>query len=99
MARARGAIRRDGVPLGNVVSGTFTYANGLGKVEIIRSDGRIAGADPAMLAVTGQIGVRFADTTLLDLAVGGTTRIAVAGRHRGRRGQRPKAATRAVRRT
>ncbi|ALK09003.1 phage tail tube protein [Blastochloris viridis] len=67
-----GAIRRDGVPLGNVVSGTFTYANGLDKVEIIRSDGRIAGADPAMLAVTGQIGVRFADTTLLDLAVGGT---------------------------
>jgi len=67
-----GQIRRDGVPLGNVVSGTFTYANNLDKVEVIRPDGRIAGADPAMLAVTGQIVVRFADTTLLDLAVAGT---------------------------
>lgn len=67
-----GQIRRDGVPLGNVVSGTFSYANNLDKVEVIRPDGRIAGADPAMLAVTGQIGVRFADTMLLDLAVAGT---------------------------
>jgi hypothetical protein len=67
-----GQIRRDGVPLGNVVSGTFTYANNLDKVEVIRSDGRIAGADPAMLAVTGQVVVRFADTSLLDLAVAGT---------------------------
>ena len=67
-----GQIRRDGVPLGNVVSGTFTYANNLDKVEVIRPDGRIAGADPAMLAVTGQVVVRFADTSLLDLAVAGT---------------------------
>jgi len=67
-----GQIRRDGVPLGNVVSGTFTYANNLDKVEVIRPDGRIAGADPAMLAVTGQVAVRFADTSLLDLAVAGT---------------------------
>jgi len=67
-----GQIRRDGVPLGNVVSGNFSYSNGLDKVEVIRPDGRIAGADPAMLAVTGQVGIRFADTTLLDLAVAGT---------------------------
>jgi hypothetical protein len=67
-----GRILRDGVPLGSVVSGTFNYANNLDKVEVIRSDGRIAGADPAMLAVTGEIVVRFADTTLLDLAVAGT---------------------------
>lgn len=66
-----GQIRRDGVPLGNVVSGTFNYANNLDKVEVIRPDGRIAGADPAMLAVTGQVVVRFADTNLLDLAVAG----------------------------
>ena len=31
-----GQIRRDGVPLGNVVSGQFSYANGLDKVEVIR---------------------------------------------------------------
>jgi hypothetical protein len=67
-----GQIRRNGVPLGNVVSGRFNYSNGLDKVEVIRPDGRIAGADPAMLAVNGEIAVRFADTALLDLAVAGT---------------------------
>ena len=67
-----GQVKRDGVPLGNVVSGKFNYANGLDKVEVIRSDGRIAGADPGMVAATGQAVVRFADTTLLDLAVAGT---------------------------
>jgi hypothetical protein len=54
-----GQIRRNGVPLGNVVSGRFNYSNGLDKVEVIRPDGRIAGADPAMLAVNGEIAVRF----------------------------------------
>jgi len=67
-----GQIRRNGVPLGNVVSGRFNYSNGLDKVEVIRPDGRIAGADPAMLAVNGEIAVRFADTAPLDLAVAGT---------------------------
>jgi hypothetical protein len=67
-----GQIRRNGVPLGNVVSGRFNFSNGLDKVEVIRPDGRIAGADPAMLAVNGEIAVRFADTALLDLAVAGT---------------------------
>jgi hypothetical protein len=67
-----GTIRRDGVPLGNVTSGSFNFSNGLDKVEVIRPDGRIGGIDPAMVAVTGEAVVRFADTTLLDLAVAGT---------------------------
>jgi hypothetical protein len=67
-----GQIRRDGVPLGNVTSGNFNFSNGLDKVEVIRPDGRIGGIDPAMLAVTGEAVVRFADTTLLDLATATT---------------------------
>lgn len=72
LSRSTAQIRRDGLPLGNVVSGTFNYANNLDKVEVIRPAGRIAGADPAMLAVTGQVVVRFADTSLLDPAVADT---------------------------
>jgi hypothetical protein len=67
-----GEINRDGNPLGNVVSGSFTYSNNLDPVETIRPDGRIEDADPAMVAVTGEIVVRFADTALLDLAIAGT---------------------------
>jgi hypothetical protein len=67
-----GLIKRDGVPLGNIVSGTFNYANNLDKVEVIRPDGRIGGIDPAQIVVDGQIVVRFADTDLLNLAINNT---------------------------
>lgn len=67
-----GLVKRDGVPLGNIVSGTFNYANNLGKVEVIRPDGRIGGIDPAQIVVDGQIVVRFADAELLNLAIGNT---------------------------
>ncbi len=67
-----GAITRNGVSLGNVVSAEITYENNLDRIETIRSDGRIDGADPGMAALTGRIEVRFADTTLLDQAINGT---------------------------
>lgn len=67
-----GLIKRDGVPLGSVVSGNLNYANNLDKVEIIRPDGRIGGLDPALLSLGGQIVTRFADTMLLNLAINGT---------------------------
>ena len=67
-----GAIKRDGSTLGNVVSAEITYANNLDRVETIRSDGRIDGADPSIAALTGSIEVRFADTTLMDQAINGT---------------------------
>ncbi|EDX79849.1 hypothetical protein BBAL3_1006 [Brevundimonas sp. BAL3] len=67
-----GQIERDGVPLGDLVSGRFNYSNNMDKVEVIRSDGRIAGVDPGMVAVSGEIVVRFANTTLMDLAAAGT---------------------------
>lgn len=68
-----GAIRRNGSTLANIVSAEFTYANNLDRVETIRSDGRIDGADPGNVQGMGNIVSRFADTTLLDQAVNGTS--------------------------
>lgn len=67
-----GSIRRAGAQLGNVVSGNINYSNNLDRVETIRSDGLIDGADPGQAALTGEIVVRFADTTLLEQAMNGT---------------------------
>ncbi len=50
----------------------MTYSNNLEKIETIRDDGLIEGADPTIAALTGRIDVRFADTTMIDLAAGGT---------------------------
>ena len=66
-----GAITRDGAALGNIVSAEITYANNLDRVETIRSDGRIDGADPGMAALTGRIEVRFADQVLVTQAING----------------------------
>jgi hypothetical protein len=68
-----GAIKRNGVALGNIVSGDFAYSNNLDRVETIRADGKIDGADPTIAAMTGSIVARFADTTLRDQAIAGTS--------------------------
>ncbi|PVA08222.1 phage tail tube protein [Thalassorhabdomicrobium marinisediminis] len=66
-----GAITRNGSALGNVVSADITYVNNLDRIETIRSDGRIDGADPSIAALTGSIEVRFADQTLVTQAING----------------------------
>ncbi len=66
-----GAITRNGSALGNVISAEITYANNLDRIETIRSDGRIDGADPSIAALTGRIEVRFADQTLVTQAING----------------------------
>jgi len=66
-----GSIRRNGTDLGNVVSVDITYANNLDRIETIRADGRIDGADPTIAALTGSIEVRFADSTLVSQAING----------------------------
>jgi hypothetical protein len=65
------AITRNGSPLGNVIR-QVTYSNGLDRIETIRSDGKIEGADPGMAALTGRVEVRFADSTLITQAIDGT---------------------------
>ncbi len=66
-----GAISRNGTALGNVISAEVTYANNLDRIETIRSDGKIDGADPSIAALTGRIEVRFADQTLVTQAING----------------------------
>lgn len=66
-----GEIKGNGTVLGHIVSAELNYTNNLDKVEVIRPDGRIEDADPAMVGVTGTVNVRFADTVLLDQATSG----------------------------
>lgn len=67
-----GEIRRDGVALGNVVTSELNYQNNLDRIETIRADGLIDGADPGMAMLMGRMDVRFSDTTLLQQAIDGT---------------------------
>lgn len=69
----QGSVKRNGTQLGNIVSAQLTYSNNLDKVEVIRSDGMIDGADPGLAALTGTMDVRFADTTLISQATAGTS--------------------------
>ncbi|MDP5308436.1 phage tail tube protein [Paracoccus spongiarum] len=66
-----GSITRNGAALGNVVSAQISYANNLDRIETIRADGRIDGADPSIAALTGSIEVRFADSALVTQAMDG----------------------------
>ena len=67
-----GAIKRNGSALANVETAEITYQNNLDRIETIRNDGRIDGADPSMAMLMGRIDVRFADTVLLQQALDGT---------------------------
>jgi hypothetical protein len=67
-----GAIKRNGTALGNVISTEITYANNLDRIETVRADGMIDGADPSIAALTGRTEVRFADSTLVSQAINGT---------------------------
>ena len=51
----QGQILREGQTLGNVVSAQLTYANNLERIETIRSDGKIDGADPTVASLTGNL--------------------------------------------
>jgi len=67
-----GSLTRNGADIGNIVGADLSYANNLDRVETIRADGKIDGADPSIAALTGKIDVRFADTTLLTQAINNT---------------------------
>jgi hypothetical protein len=68
----QGAIKRDSVALGNIVSAEVTYSNGLDRIETIRADGKVDGVDPGMASLRGRLTARFADETLVDQAIAGT---------------------------
>ena len=67
----QGQVKLDGALLANLTGASLTYTNNLERIETIRSDGKIDGADPTIAALTGAIEVRFADTALLDKATSG----------------------------
>lgn len=68
----QGSITRNGVALGNIVSAELMYSNNLEKIEVIRSDGRIADTDPGVVKCSGTLNARFQDTSLLDQAIART---------------------------
>lgn len=68
----QGSISKSEVALANVTRVTGTYSNNMETVEVIRSDGKIEGVDPTKTSLTGELNLRFADSTLLDLATNGT---------------------------
>ena len=71
-AQATGSIKKDGVELGDITSGNIAASNNLDKIEVIRRDMRIAGADPAKFMASGDVSARFGDMTLYDAATGKT---------------------------
>jgi hypothetical protein len=66
-----GTVTRNGAALGNLVTAEVTSVNNLDRIETIRADGRIDGADPGMAALTGRMEVRFADQVLANQAIAG----------------------------
>lgn len=67
-----GSVKRSGVTLGNVVSASWQFSNGLDAAEDIREDGRIDGLDPGQTTSTGTAVLRFRDTVLANLASNNT---------------------------
>jgi hypothetical protein len=63
-----GAVSRNNSALGEITMAKLMFSNQLEPIEAIRADGKIGGFDPGVCAVTGELRVRFADTTLLDQA-------------------------------
>lgn len=68
----QGSVKQGGQVLGNVTSAALTYSNNLERIETIRDDGKIDGVDPGVASLSGNITVRYADTTLMDAARTGT---------------------------
>lgn len=72
ISQFQGAVKSGGLAIGNLTAAAVTYTNNMERIETIRDDGLIDGADPTIAALTGTIEVRFADTVLVDKASSGT---------------------------
>lgn len=71
--KAQGAIGRSGAALAQVTGARLTFSNNLEAVRTIRADRRVEGVDPGVTEATGQITMRFENTTLLTQAQDGTS--------------------------
>ncbi len=79
--RSRGAIKVGGTQLGNVTGGRLTFSNNLDRVETIRPDQKIEGADETEATAEGEATVRFSADTTLDDAADGETPVAMTYEH------------------
>jgi len=68
----QGSILHGDAALAHITAAEVTIDNRLDPVRAIRSDGKIDGIDPGVLAISGRITARFADMTLIDAATGDT---------------------------
>ena len=68
LAQFSGSIERDDVALGKVTSGDWTYSNDLEKGEDITETGDISDLTASVWSFLVNLGVRFADTVMLDQA-------------------------------
>ncbi len=72
-----GSIKVGGSQLANVTGGRFGFSNNLERVETIREDGKIDGADETEATAEGSVDVRFStDSTITD-AVAAETPVAM----------------------
>jgi len=71
--KAQGSISRTGSALAQVTGAKLSFTNSVETVRTIRADRKIEGADPGICRATGQVTVRFADTTLLTQAQNGSS--------------------------
>jgi hypothetical protein len=71
--KAQGSIQRNAAPLAQVTGARLTFSNNLEAVRTIRADRRVEGVDPGVTEATGQITMRFENTTLLTQAQDGTS--------------------------
>lgn len=71
ISQFQGSIKSGGNRIANLTAGNIAYSNNMERIETIRDDGLIDGADPTIAALTGSIDVRFANTTLIDAAAEG----------------------------
>lgn len=71
-AAATGAIKIDGVQVGEIVSADINFSNALEKIEAIRPDGEIADADPGMPMANGSLTAKFSDNALFNKATSKT---------------------------
>ncbi|MCK8787268.1 phage tail tube protein [Roseomonas sp. NAR14] len=71
--KAQGSINRSGSALAQVTGAKLSFTNSVETVRTIRADRKIEGADPGICRATGQVTVRFADTTLLTQAQNGSS--------------------------
>ncbi len=68
-SQGSGSIKAGHSQLANVTSGRFSFSNNLERVETIRDDGLIDGADETEATAEGSIDVRFSTDTTITSAV------------------------------